>query len=406
MAKFSKEAKIGLTVGLALFLFGWGINFLKGKDIFIPGYKVHGIYSRIDGLTEASPVYYKGFQIGSVRRISLLAGGDSDLLVTMAIEKEIDFPKNTVAQIYSLDLMGSKGIRFVYGNSKELLEAGDTLNTSVTGDLADQVSQEVLPLKDKVENMVVGLDSVLTNLNRLLSDENKESLSSGIGDFAGMMNNLNQISGSINSSLREKGTLDNTLANLDSLSAVLKANGEVLSSLMANLNTASGQLVEANMDSLAYRISNTFVSVNTLLSSLNEGDGTLGKLMSDDQLYDNMNDVSVSLDRLLNDVRVQPKRYVNFSAISFGGGKAPAKQKELEPVYKVLLKRSKVPLDLRGTEVVDNVYVKEERDRKYYLYTIGEENEKEAVSVLKANLIDRFPDAEIVMFRGNRLVKK
>ncbi|MGQ1787264.1 MlaD family protein [Saccharicrinis sp. GN24d3] len=406
MAKFSKEAKIGLTVGLALFLFGWGINFLKGKDIFIPGYKVHGIYSRIDGLTEASPVYYKGFQIGSVRRISLLAGGDSDLLVTMAIEKEIDFPKNTVAQIYSLDLMGSKGIRFVYGNSKELLEAGDTLNTSVTGDLADQVSQEVLPLKDKVENMVVGLDSVLTNLNRLLSDENKESLSSGIGDFAGMMNNLNQISGSINSSLREKGTLDNTLANLDSLSAVLKANGEVLFSLMANLNTASGQLVEANMDSLAYRMSNTFVSVNTLLSSLNEGDGTLGKLMSDDQLYDNMNDVSVSLDRLLNDVRVQPKRYVNFSAISFGGGKAPAKQKELEPVYKVLLKRSKVPLDLRGTEVVDNVYVKEERDRKYYLYTIGEENEKEAVSVLKANLIDRFPDAEIVMFRGNRLVKK
>ncbi|GAF03181.1 MlaD family protein [Saccharicrinis fermentans] len=405
MAKISKEAKVGLTVGLAIFIFAWGINFLKGKDIFTPGYKVHGIYSRIDGLTESSPIYYKGFQIGSVRKISLLAGGNSDLLVTMAIEKDIDFPKNTVAQIYSLDLMGSKGIRFVYGNSPDLIEAGDTLSTSVTGDLADQVSQEVLPLKDKVENMVVGLDSILTNLNRFLSEENKNSLSSGMNDFSGMMRNLNQISASINYSLKEKGSLDNTLANLEAVSLVLKANGEALSALMKNMESASGQLADAHIDSLAHKMSNTFVSVNTLLTSLNRGEGTVGKLMSDEQLYDNMNNVSVSLDRLLNDVREQPKRYVNFSAVSFGGGKAE-KKKDQKTVYKLLLKKSKAPLDLRGVELGEDKYVREERSGKFYLYTIGEEQRKEALLGLKNDISDRYPDAQIVTFRGGKMVKK
>ncbi len=405
MAKFSKEIKIGVTVMFALFIFGWGVNFLKGKDIFVAGYKVHGIYSRIDGLTESSPVYYKGFQIGSVRKISLLHSGDSQLLVTMSIEKEIDFPRNTVAQIYSLDLMGSKGIRFVFGNSRNLLQSGDTLNTSVTGDLTDRVSQEVLPLKDKVENMVVGLDTVLTNFNRLLSTDNRNSLTTGIKNFSGMMYNLNQISGEINRNLAADGALGHTFANLDSVTMLLNANGKVLSSMMQNLNKVSSQLADSHIDSLASEMNSTFVSVNTLLSSLNKGNGTLGKLMADEQLYDNMNKVSVSLDRLLNDVRVQPKRYVNFSAVNFGGGKATYKDNEDVKLYRVLLQKSKKPLDLRGKELLSDVIVQEERDGKYYLYTIGCEEKYERISELKNRIVDQYPKAEIVVLKGSVLVK-
>ena len=405
MAKFSKEVKIGLTVVVALFIFGWGVNYLKGKDIFVRGYKVHGVYSRIDGLTEASPIFYKGFRIGSVRKISLLTNGSNNLLVTMMIEKDIDFPKNTVAQIYSLDLMGSKGIRFLYGDEKQWLESGDTIKTSVTGDLANQMSQEFLPLKDKVENMVVGLDSVLNNFNSVLNTENKESLASGIKSFAGMMKNLNEMTYAINHSLKKEGALDNTLANLDSLTIILKDNGEVLSNMMLNLKDVSGQLADVQIDSLSGRMNSALLSVNSILGSLNDGNGTMGKLLSDERLYDNLNDVSVSLDRLLNDVRVQPKRYVNFSVVSFGAGKAPV-PKDSASVFKVLLRKSKYPLDLRDRVVLDSLRVNEERDRKYYLYTLGEEEDYNKILELKKRVVDLYPEAEVVEISNGRMSKK
>ncbi|SMO41417.1 phospholipid/cholesterol/gamma-HCH transport system substrate-binding protein [Saccharicrinis carchari] len=408
MTRFSKEVKLGFTVALALFIFGWGINFLKGKDVFVSGYRVHAIYPRIDGLTEASPVYFKGYRIGSVRRISLLDNGDSDLLVTMTIEKNIDFPLNTVAQIYSLDLMGTKAIRFVYGTDAKLLQPGDTMETSVSGDLADQVSQEMLPLKDKVEGMVVELDSVLTNFNRLLNDENKNNFSHGVEHFSQVMRNLNYMSATIDKSLQPDGPLGNTLTNLDSMTMVLKANSRVLSSVMHNLDDVSYQLAQAHVDSIAYQLNSATVWINKMLHSLDQGEGTLGKLLRDEQLYYNLNETSISLDRLLNDVRTQPKRYVNFSAISFGGGGGKAKNSKDAPrTYRVLLQKSLSPLDyLRGNELIKGEFVKEERDGKYYLYTLGEAQTYEEISVLKGQITERYPDAEIAIFTGDIRIKK
>ena len=408
MAKFSKEIKIGIAVAVALFIFGWGINFLKGKDVFVSGYTVHGIYSRIDGLNEGSPVYFKGYRIGTVQKVSLLSNGDSDLLVSMTIDKNIDFPKNTVAQIYSLDLMGTKAIRFVFGTSAEFLMAGDTLNTSVTGDLADQVSQEVLPLKDKVEGMVVEFGSLLANLNRLLDDENRKNISSGVKDFSKMMLNLNQMSAKIDRSLEPDGHLAHTFANIDSLTMVLNANGKVLSSVMLNLDEVSGQLAKTHVDSIAQQLNKATLSINNLLGAMERGDGTLGKLMNDDQLYYNLNEASVSLDRLLNDVRAQPKRYVNFSAISIGGGGGSKadKKEDATHTYRLILQKSLSPLDLRGTELTEGEFIKEVRDGKYYLYTLGEEETYEGISVLQDQIKDRFPEAEIVVFTGDIRLKK
>lgn len=410
MAKFSKEVKIGLTVALALFIFGWGINFLKGKDVFVSGYRVHGIYSRIDGLNEGSPVYFKGYRIGTVQKVSLLSNGDSDLLITMTIDKNIDFPRNTVAQIYSVDLMGTKAIRFVYGTSKEFLMAGDTLITSVTGDLADQVSQEVLPLKDKVEGMVVEFDSLLTNFNRLLDKENRKNISKGVENFSQLMLNLNHMSAKIDRSLDPDGHLARTFANIDSLTMVLNSNGKVLSSVMHNLNEVSGQLAKTHMDSIALQLNKATLSINNLLGTMERGDGTLGKLLNDEQLYYNLNEASVSLDRLLNDIRAQPKRYLNFSAISIGGGGGGGgskadKNQDITRTYRILLQESQSPLDLRGTEVTQGGFVKEVRDGKYYLYTLGEEETYEPISVLQSQIKDRFPEAEIVVFTGDIRLK-
>ncbi len=406
MVKIAKEVKVGIVAIAALFILIWGVNFLKGRDIFLPGYKVYGVYSRIDGLTEGGPIYFKGFKIGTVRSIEFEDSRLDKVIVIMSIDEEVEFPVNTVAQIYSLDLMGSKGIRFLYGDSQELLMPNDTMQTSLMGGLADQVSQEVLPLKDKAENLVVKLDSVMTNLNKVFDDKNKSNLTSGVNDFAGMMKNLNELSYELNKNLQPQGALGSMLANLDSFSVSLNKNSHSISSMLSNLDTLSGKLAQAQLDSLVLEMNSVMTSFNGVLTSMNDGEGSLGMLLKNKELYNNVNEAAVSLDRLLNDVRHQPKRYVRFSAFSFGGGGNKEKDANDDSVvYKVLLDKTTEPLDIKGKELVPGDYVYEDRDGKYFVYTIGEEENYDQILVLKNSIVEFFPDAQIVALKNGEPVK-
>ncbi len=405
MAKIAREVKVGIVAISALFIVVWGVNFLKGRNVFLPGYELYGVYTRIDGLTEGGPIYYKGFKIGTVRTIDFQDSGLDKILVVMSVDKDVDFPKNTIAQIYSLDLMGSKGIRFVYGDSNELLMPKDTIQTSLMGGFADQVSQEVLPLKDKAENLVVKLDSVMTNLNKLIDKDNKESIASGVKDFAGMMNNLNELTSVLNHNLQPEGSVGSMLANLDTFAVALNGNSKTITSMMTNLETLSGQLAKTKVDSLVLEMNTVMTSFNSVLSSMNNKDGSLGMLLKDKELYNNINEAAISLDRLLNDVRHQPNRYVSFSAFSFGGGNKNSKDKQDSVVYKVMLDKSKSPLAIRGKEVLEGEYVYEDRDGKYFIYTIGEEKDYNRILVLKDSIVDLFPEAQVIAFRGGIPVK-
>jgi phospholipid/cholesterol/gamma-HCH transport system substrate-binding protein len=404
MVKLTKEVKVGVTITLALLILGWGINFLKGKDVFLSGYKLVGIYSNIDGLTEASPIYYKGFKIGTVREISIQNGSEGLLVVTMVIEEDIHFPKNTVAQIYSLDLMGSKGIRFIYGDDSVMLKPGDIIETSVTGDLADQVSQEVMPLKHKAENLVMKMDSVFSGIEKVIKGDQGYDLALAISNFKELSSNIQSITASIDKSLKTEGSLGSSLANIDSFTSILKDKGEVLSGTMDNLNVVSQQLANTKIDSVVDQLDKTLNSVNKVIKATEEGEGTLGMLLNDKQLYTNLNETAVSLDRLLNDVRSQPKKYVSFSAISFGGKKYKKEEPE-EIVYKVLLVKSKEPLELRGKEVFEGYFIYEDRDEKYYLYTLGEDINFENISVLKDKVVEMYPEAHVIAYKVGGPVK-
>ncbi len=406
MVKIAREVKVGVVAVLAIFILVWGVNFLKGRDIFLPGYKVYGVYSRIDGLTEGGPIYFKGFKIGTVRSVEFEDSRLDKIIVVMSVDENVKFPVNTIAQIYSLDLMGSKGIRFLYGDSRQLLMPNDTIQTSIMGGLADQVSQEVLPLKDKAENLVVKLDSVMTNLNKVFDKENKANLSSGVKDFAGMMKNLNALSFELNKNLQPQGALGSMLANLDSFAVSLNDNSHSISSLLSNLDTLSGHLAQAQIDSLVLEMNSVMSSFNGVLASINNEEGSLGMLLKNKELYNNVNEAAVSLDRLLNDVRHQPKRYVSFSAFSFGGGSDKDKTNELHGVvYKVLLDKTTEPLDIKGKELISGYSVYEDRDGKSFVYTIGESGDYDQIKMLKNSIVEFFPEAQIVALKNGKPVK-
>ncbi|MCW3785445.1 MlaD family protein [Plebeiibacterium sediminum] len=406
MAKIAREVKVGIIAISALFIIIWGVSFLKGRDIFLPGYKLYGVYSRIDGLTEGGPIYYKGFKIGTVRTIDFEDAGLDKIIVVMSVDEDVKFPNNTVAQIYSLDLMGTKAIRFVAGEGQgKLLMSNDTMQTSIMGGLADQVSQEVLPLKDKAENLVVKLDSVMTNLNSLFDKKNKENLTSGVNDFGEMMKNLNELSASLNEKMQPTGSVGAMLANLDSFAVALNGNSKSITSMMKNLDSLSGQLAKAQVDSLVYEVNHVMTSFNGVLSSMNDKEGSLGMLLKDKELYNNLNEAAISLDRLLNDVRYQPNRYVRFSAFNFGGSTTVVDNCDQETVFKVLIEKSKSPLDLRGKEIIDGEYVYEGRDGKYYLYTVGEEKDYDRILVLKDSIVEFYPDAQVIALRNGVPIK-
>jgi phospholipid/cholesterol/gamma-HCH transport system substrate-binding protein len=409
MIKPKKEYKIALTVIAALLILLWGVNFLKGKNLLKSGTVYYGVYSRIQGLTEASPVYYHGYKIGTVREIEFLPGQEDHFVVLLSLTKEIPLYRSTVAQIYSLDLMGTKAVQLVNGVKDQLIEPGDTLQTSVVGDLRDQVSTEVMPLKDKVENLVVKLDTTLSSLSKVFSDKNNRSLEVGMISFRRMMGNLDRSTAELSASLASGGAINNALANIDSITNELNRQREAISVTMENVARFSEQLKTINLDTLAGRIDSGLIVVNDLLQKTREGEGSLGLLLSDEGLYYNLMDASASLDRLLVDVRHNPKRYFNISAFDFGREMYikvdDEKAKEQGIVYKVKVAESKEPLSLKNQTVNDKYRIFEDSNGKKYIYTIGATSSYSEIKAVRDEIIHEYPNAVIVAFQGGRPVK-
>ena len=392
-----KEVKIGLTVFVAFLILLWGFNFLKGRNIIEVGKSYYGVYDRIDGLTKASPVFYRGFKIGSVRDIEFHPDMPNRFLVTFTLFDQINIPSDSKAQIYSLDLMGSKGVQFIRGKSDAMLAVGDTLNTSVMGDLADKMSMEVLPLKDKTERLIVKLDTVLTNIGKMFSEEE--------GRFRSSMYNLDRslqhfesISRSLSNKMADDGEVTMMLQHTDSLLATMAAQRPYIDSTFSNLSSFSGQLKAADIDKTVEQLRLTLSSTNTLLDSLNSGKGSLGKLLTDEELYLSLNDVSKSLDRLLIDFRHNPDRYVSFSAVNFGK-KVVVTDNAYGVggiVYEVQLKESKEPLDFGKAILNDRYKVFEDYRKSKYVYTLGQTSDFDEASKLLDEVKERYDESIIV----------
>jgi phospholipid/cholesterol/gamma-HCH transport system substrate-binding protein len=405
--KIAREAKVGILVVIAFSLLAWGVNFLKGRDLFYTGIKYYGIYNRVDGLTEASPIFYKGYKIGVVRTIDIHPTNNQKFLITFSLTKDIPFSSSTVAQIYSLDLMGSKGVQFIPGNDNAKLQPGDTLRTSLMGDLMDQVSMEVLPLKDKAERLIVKLDSVLTNIGGFFGDRTQRSFHQSIIDFAQTMDNVKVISDRMKDQVQEGGNVNNTLVRLDSISAALNSKRGDLVSMIDNLSAFSGELRSAELTQTLADLSATLSETKTLLGSVNNGEGSMGLLLNDKVLYNNMTDVTRSLDRLLMDVRHRPERYVKFSALDLGR-KVYVRETGYGTdgvVFQVLLVESSTPLDIAGKELEAGLKIYEDYNGKKYLYTVGEARSYDEMKVLKDKLVAEYPEATVIAFEDGNAIR-
>ncbi len=318
MPKIRHEIKIGVIAIITIALFIWIYNFMKGKNILHAAKTYTVVYDKVNGLEESNAVLINGYRVGLVDNIQFATDQSGNLIVTLLIEEDFDIPKNSIARIYSSDLMGTRSVALILGNSKEICESGDTLIPEVEGTLQEQVSVEMLPLKNKAENLMLSIDSVLAVIQVTFNQSFRDNFSASFGHIRETIMHLNRSTYTLDTLLtNEDGRFANFLSNLESISGNLKNNNEELTQLFQNMASLSDSLAKSQIRSTIDNLDRTLANMDTALTRINRGEGTLGMLITDDSLYINLENATNSLDALLKDVKENPKRYVQVSV--FGG---------------------------------------------------------------------------------------
>lgn len=304
----SREAKIGLVVAGAIFLLVYGLNFLKGKNIFTNRTHFYAVYKNVDGLTEANPVFINGFIVGQVNKIFFHPDNSGSMIVEISLkENDLTIPKNTVAMVFSNGLLGTQAVNLVLGDAKVFAESGDTLAGDVKSKMLDDIGDQVLPIKNKAEKLIVTIDSLVANLNSVLNQGGSNNLKSAL-------QNLNNVTAKADGLLTdEKVRLDNILANVESISGNLKNGNKDLANILKNFNSISDSLAKANIATTINNANSAIKNVDIIAAKINSGKGSLGLLVNNDSLYNNLTSASKNLDKLIIDLNQHPGRYVHLS---------------------------------------------------------------------------------------------
>lgn len=323
--KVSKEFKIGVVVVCAIAAFIWGVNFLKGSNIFTHKYYLYAVYPKIDGLIPANPVLVSGYKIGQVTDISLLkvADGTNKVLVKFLLTENVDIPKGSIARSISADLLGSKAVEIIFSKNTEYVKNGDTLVAETESGFKEALDKRIAPIQAKAENLISSMDSVITVVNSILNKKTRDNLDKSFESIHKAILSLEQTAYKLDDLIgSEKAKISSVLTHMNNITADLDKNGEKIDNIINNLNNLSDSLAKAQLKEAITDADKSLKELNTLLAGINKGQGTLGKMAKNDSLYNNLNKSSADLDRLLKDLRLNPERYIHFSV--FGRKKKPA----------------------------------------------------------------------------------
>lgn len=313
MLKLSNETKVGILTVLGITLLVLGFNLLKGKSLFSHNKTIYAVYKQVNGLQPANAVQVNGLVVGSVTNLEVMGKDASRILVTITITKKIDLPRNSVARISS-DLLGTKTVQLDLGNASEYLKSGDTLYAAVDGSITDAVKEQLSPLVKKLEGTLSNIDSVLISVNGILDTTAKGNLQEAIRGLNTTMRNFSHTSASLNNMLDpDKGSVSKTFNNLASISGNLKDNNAKITGILDNAQKATDALAKGNIDKTLQQLQQTVNNLNQTIGKLNTTDGTAGLLLNDKKVYNNLQYSLGNLNKLLEDLRVNPKRYVHFS---------------------------------------------------------------------------------------------
>ncbi|OXG04820.1 phospholipid/cholesterol/gamma-HCH transport system substrate-binding protein [Flavobacterium araucananum] len=298
--KLTREIKTAILVIASILLFIWGYSFLKGKDLFANYKTLYAEYNNVEDLSASAPVTINGLTIGKVSKITIneVTG---KLLVELQLKTDFPISKTSKASLYSPSLIGGKQIKILPNLAdKDPAEDGQTLESVVELGLTESLGGKFEPIQQKLDLMLLNINTLVSGLNNVLDKQGQENLKKSLAELSQTMEQFHRASGSLNTILdTNKGQINGVVTNFNKMSS--------------NFNKISDSLNKADLGKTVRNLNKTLAKVDGIMSNLNSGKGTAGKLLNDDALYNNLAKTSKELELLLQDVRLYPTRYVNVS---------------------------------------------------------------------------------------------
>lgn len=304
MEKFrlSRTQAIGMFVLLTLIATFAVVNFLRGEDIFNRSRSYNAVFENVDGLTVTGPIYIRGLKVGMVEAIEYNMDKDA-FDVEFKVKSQFKIPVNSVAEIYSADIMGTRAVRISMGDAKEYASSGDTLASAIVPDMVAALTKDLAPLSAKAAELLDNVNRTLDNVNRLLDSSARADLQSAAGNLDKTLANAVAISGTLKDVAPE---IKEIMQNLQTLSAGLGASAGEIESTLSNVNKITGELSQAELDK-------TVEALRGLLEKLQDPEGTVGKLMATDTLHNAVNTLLNDVDILVKRITENPKKYIKVS---------------------------------------------------------------------------------------------
>lgn len=310
--KISNETKVGVLVVVAIVLLILGFNLLKGNNIFSSDTTLYAVYDNVDGLAPSNPIILNGLQVGSVGALNIMDQQAGEILVELTIKKDIEIPSNSVAVIKSDGLLGGKGIKLQFGDANTYLQSEDTIRSAVGSGIKEKLVSKIDPITNQVNTTLANLDSVLVAFHSILNVKTQENLQNSIKSLSETMQNFSQTS----------SNLSNLVNGLDEFMGNLNEQNQHINQIIANTEETTASLASADIPGTIEDLDVAVNNLNGILEKINSGKGSLGALLNNEHLYKNIESASYNLNLLMEDLRLNPKRYVHFSIF---GGKSKSK---------------------------------------------------------------------------------
>jgi len=312
--KISNETKIGALTAVSITVLILAYSYLRGNDVFASSNKFYAVYRSVEGLTVSKPVLVNGFQIGRVSKMEL--HGDGRTTVEFKIDPKYNVPDNTLARLESTDLLGGKAIVFELGNSTKYAEDQDTLRADIQGSLAESLQ----PIQKKAEVLITKIDSAMSSINKIMNPNFQRNVDRSFASIANSLQTLEGTTKKLDALVGAQSKhIDGILGNAEVISGNLKVSTARFNGISANFEKFSGDLSNSNIKETLENANKAVAELQATIAKVNSNQGSLGLLMNDTKMYENLNSASKNLDNLFIDIKAHPSRYVHFSVFGKKG---------------------------------------------------------------------------------------
>ena len=301
-------------VTVALVILFLGFYFLKGANVFSSDKQYYCYYTNVDGLQSSAYVMTRGLNVGHVSKIELV--DNKEVKVTITINKSVEVPTGTVAALASGDLLGAKVINLDQGKGPGLIEGGATLPTIKESGLVDKVSDQLTPRLAELKETISLFNTTLNGINNVVGDQNQKALADAINSIKTTADNLSKLSASLNA---ESGEMTQIIHNANSITGNLAKNNDTIQHILANASNITKQLANAPIQKTITDLQKSVAELHGVMDKINNNQGSLGMLINNKDVYNNLNSSLKSLNDLMADIKAHPSHYINVTV--FGSKK-------------------------------------------------------------------------------------